>query len=637
MLKALNNTGFRALCNVFNICLASGSYPWSSSIISPIHKSGDRYDPDNYRAIAVSSCIGKLFSSILLNRLVAFRHQHCPDPINQLGFCKDAQTNDHIFTLKTIIDKYRKKKRQKLFACFVDLKKAFDTVSRPFLLHKITNLGIEGKFFTLLKNMYDNSHAKIKLEKLLSPSFKIEKGTEQGHPISPELFKMYILDLSSRLEIVGDFPCLLETIVNHLLWADDLVLLALNEISLQNILNILNDFCTDWELEINLKKTKILAFGSRKCDTKFVIGDNQIEYADRYCYLGIVFDKNGTFTPALSELRKKSLKAFFGLKRYILRDALSFDALLKLFDSLIKPVLLYGCQIIAPHTLLTKILANTPNTHNYFNTVGNNMYEKFQLKFLKWACGVHRKTSNLAIFGDTGRYPITINAIKLAIDYFDRCNNAPEHTLLYKSFAEQRILNLEWHANITDIINKYNLNSTRIRSTSISQNLYEEFRNLWKTGIDDSEKLVFYKTIKSNFERELYLKIRNFEERSNICKLRASAHSLAIEQGRYTTPKTPRCERVCIFCLFKKNNITVETEMHALTECPLYDIPKSIFAKNINRPIVDVLKDPQNVAEQQKLGALCTSIFDIHDAFLEYTKINADKEPPDDHSPCIIL
>lgn len=139
--------------------------------------------------------------------------------------------------------------------------------------------------------MYNNSLAKIKLDKLLSPNLNINKGTEQGHPMSPELFKMYILDLSSRLSVSGDFPCLLDTIVNHLLWADDLVLLALNEQSLKYLLNILNDFCNDWELQVNLKKTKILAFGSRKCTTEFKIGDNTIDYADRYCYLGIVFDK----------------------------------------------------------------------------------------------------------------------------------------------------------------------------------------------------------------------------------------------------------------------------------------------------------------------------------------------------------
>ena len=77
------------------------------------------------------------------------------------------------------------------------------------------------------------------MNKLLSPSFPIEKGTEQGHPMSPELFKMYLLDLSPRLSKLGAYPGLIDIIVNHLLWADDLVLLALDEKSLQQNLNIL--------------------------------------------------------------------------------------------------------------------------------------------------------------------------------------------------------------------------------------------------------------------------------------------------------------------------------------------------------------------------------------------------------------
>ena len=63
-----------ALLNVFNQCLDNSIYPWNVSIVTPLHKKGDRYNPDNYRAIAVSSALGKLFSNVLLNRLVNFHN-----------------------------------------------------------------------------------------------------------------------------------------------------------------------------------------------------------------------------------------------------------------------------------------------------------------------------------------------------------------------------------------------------------------------------------------------------------------------------------------------------------------------------------------------------------------------------------
>ena len=232
MLKSLDTLGIQALNCTFNHCLSKGIYPWNTSVITPIHKSGDINNPDNYRAIAVSSCLGKTFSSILLNRLTNFRNNHCSDPPNQLGFCKGAQTNDHVLTLKTIIDKYRQPGKANLFACFVDFKKAFDSIRRDLLLSKIANLGINGAFFLVIKTMYEKSTAKIKINNLLSDSFNIDKGTEQGHPMSPELFKMFIRDLSSALTCTGKYPFLFDAIINHLLWADDLIPLAIDEVSL---------------------------------------------------------------------------------------------------------------------------------------------------------------------------------------------------------------------------------------------------------------------------------------------------------------------------------------------------------------------------------------------------------------------
>ena len=115
------------ILKVFNECLKHGVYPWNTAPITPLHKKGCKGDPNNYRAIAVGSNLGKLFSGILLERLMTFRTSFCPDTVNQLGFVKEAQTSDHIFTLRTCIEKYTKQKKR-LYACFVDYRKAFDTV-----------------------------------------------------------------------------------------------------------------------------------------------------------------------------------------------------------------------------------------------------------------------------------------------------------------------------------------------------------------------------------------------------------------------------------------------------------------------------------------------------------------------------
>ena len=184
-----NPSALRALTKLFNGCLDLGVYLWNTTIVSPLHKKGCIYNPDNYRAIAIGSNLGKLFATVLLNRLLKFREAYCPDTKNQLGFCKNARTVDHLFTLSTCIEKHVYHHGKRLYSCFVDFQKAFDSISREALLYKLSTLGIQGKFFKCLEYMYKNSNARIKLISKISDSFDILAGTEQGHPMSPELFK----------------------------------------------------------------------------------------------------------------------------------------------------------------------------------------------------------------------------------------------------------------------------------------------------------------------------------------------------------------------------------------------------------------------------------------------------------------
>ena len=91
MLKNLNQQFKGLLLKLFNDCLLQGVYPWNHFITTPLHKKGDRQNPDNYRAITDGSCLGKLFSGLLLKRLLDFREVMCPDYPNQLGFRAGAR------------------------------------------------------------------------------------------------------------------------------------------------------------------------------------------------------------------------------------------------------------------------------------------------------------------------------------------------------------------------------------------------------------------------------------------------------------------------------------------------------------------------------------------------------------------
>ena len=427
-LKASGYSMRISICHLFNECLRVGAYPWNTSLVTPLHKKGSIYDPNNYRAIAVASNLGKLFSMILLQRLVEFRSTYQPDTENQLGFCKGAQTSDHILTLTTCITKYTQHvKNGRLYSCFVDFAKAFDTVCREALLFKLWQMGIRGRFFHCLEFMYQNSSAKVKLLKKLSSKIKILCGTEQGHPMSPELFKCYINDLSEQLNNLDGInaPLLNNVSIPHLLWADDLVLLALDAESLQIMLNHLFHYCLEWGLTVNIKKTAVLVFNKAgrllKDSTGFFYGDTRILSEREYCYLGLTFSLSGALSTAQHKLKQKAIRSYFSLKKMIDFKSLKKELVFKLFDSLIQPVASYGCQVWLSETWFVKTMAEYPRSQgNILQCIAKDPIEKLHLSFLKWTMGVHRKTSNAAVWGDCGRYPLALELTKQVFSFYHR-------------------------------------------------------------------------------------------------------------------------------------------------------------------------------------------------------------------------
>ena len=147
--------------------------------------------------------------------------------------------------------KYEKKK---LFCCFVDFSKAFDSVWRIGLWRKLINTHVNGKFLRVLQNMYSDIKSCVTIRGDDSPFFCSNRGVRQGDNISPVMFSLFLNDLEDHLisDRINGIPieCGDELLFFYirifiLLYADDTVILSDNEEDFQKSLNSFASYCKE--------------------------------------------------------------------------------------------------------------------------------------------------------------------------------------------------------------------------------------------------------------------------------------------------------------------------------------------------------------------------------------------------------
>ena len=198
--------------------------------------------------------------------------------------------------------------------------------------------------------MYTTVYAKVRINGDTHGEVMSDIGVNQGCPLSPTLFVLYIDELETYLdEIDGDSLCLFYTVVAILLSADDVVMLSKSGAGLQRLLNKLYEFCTSSSLDVNLSKTKIMIFGrnKRKLNQEaFYLGKDQIEITHEYKYLGIDFYSHGYFEPSSKRRRIACMKALMAtLRKEAVVGVTCWELKSHLFKALVLPTVTYGTEI----------------------------------------------------------------------------------------------------------------------------------------------------------------------------------------------------------------------------------------------------------------------------------------------------
>ena len=191
--------------------------------------------------------------------------------------------------------------------------------------------------------MYADASFCVKLDKGITENIPFNSGVKQGCVLSPILFNIFLHDFPGIFDNECD-PALSDALKMHcLMFTDDLALFSESVPGLQNGLNKLNTHTKKWNLKVNINKNKIVAFnkgGKKMKHLDFYLG------TEKKCYLGIISNASGSFSNACINIADKAMKAFFKLKQINPRE----NALLtlKLFDSLVTPILMYGCEVWVP-------------------------------------------------------------------------------------------------------------------------------------------------------------------------------------------------------------------------------------------------------------------------------------------------
>ena len=190
------------LLKYINICLKNSMVSGNIcfDLITPLFKDGLLDDPNNYRGLCISSALLKLMCSLINNRLQRFAEKNNLVSKNQIGFKKQCRTSDHLLTLKAIVKKYVTLGKRKIFSCFVDFKKAFDSVWHQGLFYKLENLGIKGNLLDLIKDIYRKTKCAVKVDGKITDFFDFTKGVRQGCPLSPLLFNIYVNDIFDLID-----------------------------------------------------------------------------------------------------------------------------------------------------------------------------------------------------------------------------------------------------------------------------------------------------------------------------------------------------------------------------------------------------------------------------------------------------
>ena len=343
-LKNLPEPILGKLLNIFNNIWKTGKIPasWQEATIIPVPKPGkDHTDPNNYRPIALTSCVCKTMERMVNDRLVwqLESEHHLTD--FQCGFRRGRSTLDHLIRLESFI-RNAFIRREHVVAVFFDLEKAYDTTWKYGIMKDLHEMGFRGRLPIFIANFLTNRHFRVRINTTLSDVHKQELGVPQGSILSVTLFSIKINGIANS--IPRGMPCSL--------YVDDFLIyyrgknMNVIERQLQLCLNKLHSWSVQNGFRFSKAKTVCMHFCQLRTmhnDPELKINGDSINVVKETRFLGLIFDSKLSFLPHIRALRAKCLRALDVMKVLASTEwGADSTVLLQIYRTLIRSKLDYG-------------------------------------------------------------------------------------------------------------------------------------------------------------------------------------------------------------------------------------------------------------------------------------------------------
>lgn len=315
---------------------------WKKGIIIKLPKKGDLKNCTNWRGITLLSTVNKLFCRILVNRMKVELDKDLRK--EQHGFRSGRSCTDLINTLR-IITEHSMEYQSPLCLAFIDFEKAFDSINRENIWIVLRNRGVPQKIINLIKEGYNQYKSIVKHEGKLSQDFETETGVKQGCVLSPILFTL-VLDEVMKTAISnkkGGIPWKLMEKLEDLDFADDICLISDKIHKLQERLCDLSSEGKKIGLKINIEKTKVIYLNTDS-NQEITLEGNTIEEVKEFNYLGSIIAETDGVLKDVNNRTNKARAVFMSLNKTWRSNNLTLQTKIKVFNSMVKPVLLYGSE-----------------------------------------------------------------------------------------------------------------------------------------------------------------------------------------------------------------------------------------------------------------------------------------------------